>query len=98
MTEEQLQADVLELCGRYGLIVLAIPDSRRIVHGKGWPDLVIAGYHSLLFAELKTEGGRLSSDQRAWRWKLLAAGMRWVLWRPCHLASGEIETELRAIA
>ena len=97
MTEAQLQAEVLELCGRYGLMALAIPDSRRLQHGKGWPDLVIAG-HSLLFAELKDESGQLSAGQRRWKWKLQAAGLRWVLWRPCHLASGEIDSELRAIA
>lgn len=97
MTEAQLRAEVFALCERLGLEVLYIPDSRRLEHGKGYPDLTIVGQHHMLFAELKTAEAKLSREQIRWRYLLLAAGQRVLTWRPVHLWSGEIETELARI-
>jgi hypothetical protein len=97
MTEAQLELLALASCTEHGLMVLKIPDTRKIRHGKGFPDLLILG-STLLFAELKSSSGTLDADQRRWKWRLLAAGKRWVLWRPADWYSGTIETTLREIA
>ena len=54
--------------------------SRRI--GPGFPDLVIAGKGKLLFVELKSEKGKLSTNQLEWSNALAATGARVCLWRP----------------
>jgi hypothetical protein len=97
VTEAELQASVLELCKQLGLLVFHSTDSRRDV-GRGFPDLLIAGFGGALFAELKSAGGRLEPEQTTWRYMMIAAGFRWRLWRPADWESGEIERELRAIA
>jgi VRR-NUC domain len=55
--------------------------------GKGFPDLVAIrpkGRHSerVIFAELKTDKGRLSADQSAWLVDLERSGAECYLWRP----------------
>jgi hypothetical protein len=95
VTEAQLQAEVLALAQGLGLLVFHSTDSRRDV-GPGFPDLIVLG-SALLAAETKSETGELSPDQRRWKWRLLAAGCRWVLWRPSDWHSGIIETTLREI-
>lgn len=58
-------------------------DSRH--SGAGFPDLVLVRGGALLFAELKTQGGRLTVPQKEWL-ALLAAvpGVGAVCWRPDH--------------
>jgi hypothetical protein len=68
--------------------------------GKGWPDLVLVHAGSppikhvhtpagsaqrVLFRELKSESGQLSSEQLQWGDWLTAAGADWQLWRPSML-------------
>jgi hypothetical protein len=49
----------------------------------GFPDLVLAHQtRGVLFVELKTSTGRLSTPQKEWRDTLQAAGGEWRLWRP----------------
>lgn len=96
MTEAELQASEIELAESLGLLVLEIPDSRRLKHGKGFPDLTVLG-SSLLHIENKSMTGTLSHDQRVWKWRIQAAGLRWVLWRPADWYSGIIETTFRQI-
>lgn len=60
----------------------------------GFPDLVIAGFGGVLFAELKDYGAQLSSPQNRWHWSLVAAGADWVLWRPADIISGEVDRKL----
>lgn len=95
MTEAELQAGIIALCGDLGLLVLEIPDSRRIRHGKGFPDLVIVG-RAVLFCECKDDWAALRREQTTWRYRLTAAGAQWRLWRPRDRDA--IETELRSIA
>jgi len=45
----------------------------------GFVDLVIARNGTVIHAELKTETGKLSDDQKKWR---DALGTTWRLWRP----------------
>lgn len=96
MTEKQLLAAVVELAGYFGIFVYHIYDSRR--SDPGFPDLVLAGTRGVLFAELKTDTGRMSREQAGWRWRLTAAGASWCLWRPRHLQDGTITRELKEIA
>ena len=96
MTEAELLAAVLERCEQLGLAVLHIPDSRKLTHGKGWPDLFITG-HLVLAAELKDANGRLSREQIRWRYRLQAAGVLFRVWRPADLESGAINFDLEGI-
>ena len=95
MTHFELAWHVGNLVTQYGLWSLAIPDSRRI-RLTGWPDLVILGSR-LIFRELKTEHGTLSSMQKWLGWKLRAAGQDWQVWRPHDFIDGRIETELASL-
>lgn len=97
MTEAELQDRILGLAGSLGLLSFHSTDSRRDI-GKGFPDLVIVGPRGVLFAEEKDGGGQLKPDQVTWKYRLLAGGARWVLWRPRDWDTGRIEAELRRIA
>lgn len=98
MTEHELEHEVIAEATRLKLRLLIIPDSRRLVHGKGFPDLVIVGPRSVLFVELKDDGGRLARDQLQWQYALKAAGARHLVWRPHHWRTGEIRIELQHLA
>ena len=95
MTEAELLAAVNELASYLQLFVYHTRDSRR--SDPGFPDLVLAGRRGIIFAELKSEHGRLSPWQQDWRDRLQASGARWRLWRPQELQSGDILKELKAI-
>lgn len=97
MTEDELLAAVLLLAGRLRLLAAHVEDSRALRAGAGFPDLVLAGPGGILFAELKSASGDLSTAQRRWRWMIQAAGGRWRLWRPAHWEAGLIEREMKEI-
>lgn len=59
----------------------------------GWPDLVLWRPGSLLFVEVKTDVGRVTSDQRAVLDSLAAAGAEVHVWRPRDF--DDVETRLR---
>lgn len=63
--------------------------------GAGFPDLVLVhrAKKRVLFAELKSERGKLADEQIAWRDALLDAGVEYYLWRPSDI--DEIESVLR---
>lgn len=67
ITEAQFQKRVTDLCNLLGLKVFHSGDSRRDT-GAGFPDLVIVGKpgRGVLFAELKTDKGRLTREQTDW--------------------------------
>ena len=51
---------------------------------KGWPDLVLIhpGKRRLIFAELKSDKGRISDEQVRVMGRLMAAGYPVQVWRP----------------
>lgn len=50
--------------------------------GAGFPDLVLVRGRRTIFAELKTDRGRLSSPQHEWIEALTEAGNEVYVWRP----------------
>lgn len=93
MTEAQLQAAVVKLCGLYGLKYhrQRYPPGSRA----GWPRLVVAG-RVLLFRELRRQHVKVTRAQREWGIAIGDAGGDWGIWRPGDLASGRIHKELEA--
>ena len=92
ITEKDFQRTVVEYAQALGYLVYHQVDmgrkdpetgrvsySRRI--GPGFPDLVIAGHGRVIFAELKSEKGKLTEDQKAWQ-EVLYRDAEWYLWRP----------------
>lgn len=89
ITEDQWQATVVETAQLHGWAVAHFRPARTeqgwrtpvAADGKGWPDLVLVR-DRVLFAELKSPRGRLTTDQRAWIERLTAAGQETYVWRP----------------
>lgn len=82
MSEAQFQQRILDYCALRGLLVFHDNDSRR--NTAGFPDLVIAGSRGVIFAELKTDTGRVSVDQERWLLKLRQSHQAAYVWRPSH--------------
>lgn len=82
MNEADFQRRITDTCDLMGLIWHHETDSRR--SNAGFPDLVIAGPGGVLFAELKSEKGRITSHQNFWLYRLREAGSMAVIWRPSH--------------
>lgn len=80
MNEEAFQAKVLELAELLGWRIYHTRDSRG--SHDGFPDLTLARADRLVFAELKTEKGRVRPAQEAWLVALAATGVETYLWRP----------------
>lgn len=78
MTERELQTEVIRIAKAYNWEVYFTFDSR--LSPRGFPDLVLVR-ERVIFAELKTETGRLSKEQIKWRKKLLEANAEYYLWR-----------------
>ena len=49
--------------------------------GEGFPDLVLVR-ERVIYAELKSDRGRLSDDQTIWKDRLRGAGAEFYVWRP----------------
>ena len=79
-----------------GELVYFTRDSRRAP--PGYPDLTIAGRRGVLWAEVKSERGKMQPRQQDWRYMLQASGQQWRLWRPADWTSGQIHADLRDIA
>jgi hypothetical protein len=87
VTEKVFQAQVIELARLLGYLVYHPYDSRR--SEKGYPDLTMVkpGCDDrpgrIIFAELKTNVGRVSPSQREWLQALEGCpGVECYLWRP----------------
>lgn len=80
ITEKQLQELVRELAGYLRLLCYHTHDSRR--SEPGFPDLVIVGPNGVLFRELKSARGVLTTDQEQWLSALGAACQNADVWRP----------------
>lgn len=77
--ELDFQRKVTDLCDYLHLKWHHEVDSRK--SKAGFPDLVIAG-NEVIFAELKTETGKISAAQSEWYNRLRNAGATIYLWRP----------------
>ncbi len=61
--------------------------------GAGWPDLVLVhpGTGRVIFRELKSEKGRVTSGQEAWGVWLSRCDLDWDVWRPSDMNTIAIE-------
>lgn len=79
--EKQFQSQVVELARLCGWWVYHTFDSRR--SQKGFPDLVLIRGSMLIFAELKSESGNLTKEQKEVLGKLEGTKGPYVfVWRP----------------
>lgn len=78
--EKDFQALVVDVARLFGWLIFHPYDSRRST--PGWPDLSMAREGELVFAELKTQSGRVSPEQQVWLDLLASTGNRAFLWRP----------------
>ena len=79
MTERELQELIREACRWHRLLVYHPYDSRR--SEAGYPDLTIVG-KSVLFREVKSATGRVTTAQDTWLRRLAAASADAAVWRP----------------
>ena len=100
MTEHQWMEQVVAYARLRGWLCAHVGPAQT---SKGWrtavsydgaerPDLCLVR-ERLILAELKTEAGRVSVEQRHWRIALKLAGAEHYLWRPSDWP--EVETVLR---
>ncbi len=80
-TEKEFQAAVVQEAKKLGWRVYHTHDSRK--SAAGFPDLCMVR-ERVVFAELKTEDGRLTADQANWFEDLAAACAEVHAWRPSH--------------
>ena len=93
LTEKQFQSMVVGLARQLSWRVFHPYDSRRSV--PGYPDLTLChAEHGVIWAELKTEKGRVSPAQQEWLDHLTSAGQTAVIWRPRHWADRTIQEAL----
>jgi hypothetical protein len=90
MSEQEWQRTVTELATTLGWHWYHVHDSRR--SPAGFPDLVLTR-DRVVFAELKTMRGRLSTHQIAWQHLFHTAGAEAYVWRPSDWP--EVERTLR---
>ena len=92
-TEKQFQAAVMALARINKWAFYHTHNSRH--SAKGFPDLCLVRGKRLIFAELKTDKGRVSVDQELWLAALGAVeGIEVLIWRPSSWP--EIEKVLKA--
>jgi VRR-NUC domain len=90
MTEKDWQATIIDLARLYGWLVFHPYDSRR--SPPGFPDLCMVR-ERVVFAELKTQRGRLTLQQADWLDRLRHAGAETHVWLPEDYS--EVEQTLR---
>ena len=94
-----VQGDVSERLFQYKVEQIARMNGWQVFHpaphqvrpgvyrtdGKGFPDLVLAHKsRGLIFAELKTERGKVSPQQKIWA-LAITPWAEWYLWRPSQI-------------
>lgn len=80
VTEKQFQQQVIELAKLHSWLHYFTYRSTR--SPSGFPDLVLVRDDRLVFAELKTDEGRMSPAQRQWYAALQRAANEIYVWRP----------------
>lgn len=94
LTERQLQDAIVQTARLLGWLTYHTYDSRR--SDPGFPDLVLVRGPRLIFAELKTEKGRMTAEQEHWRDLLQAVtAVEAYLWRPADWFGGDIDRILK---
>ncbi len=93
ISEKSWHETVVATAKAFGWRVYHTHDSRR--SEAGFPDLVMAR-ERVIFAELKTERGRLTAAQEAWLEALAAAGAATYCWRPSDWPAVEAELQVAA--
>ena len=78
--EAEFQADVIHRAKELGWRVYHTHDSRK--SEAGFPDLKMVRAGVLVFAELKTDKGKLSAPQASWGEDLAATRAEYYVWRP----------------
>ncbi|HEX3332581.1 MAG TPA: VRR-NUC domain-containing protein [Gaiellales bacterium] len=89
MTEHAFQTAIIDLARLLGFKVAHFRAARTAhgwrtpvaADGKEFVDLVLAKPGRLIFAECKSEAGRLTKEQRAWTAVLGAAGAEVYVWQ-----------------
>lgn len=79
VTEKEWQSRVTDFASLRGWRWWHAYDARR--SNPGFPDLVLVR-DRVIFAELKTQRGRIGTAQASWLLGLRAAGATAVVWRP----------------
>ncbi len=90
ITEAEFQGQLIDLAHIYGWKVAHFRTARTLkgwvtpvsADGKGFPDLVMVRGNRLIAAELKSERGKTTEEQRDWMRSLSDAGAEIYLWRP----------------
>jgi len=80
MSEREFQAAVMKIAHQLGWLFYHTHDSMG--SQAGFPDLVMVRGERLFYAELKTEQGKLSKEQRQWIDAIHNANGICYLWRP----------------
>ena len=80
MIEKDLMALVIREARRLGWRVYHTHDSRR--SEPGFPDLCMVRGGRVVYAELKSERGKLTAEQKRWLEDLRGAGQEAYMWRP----------------
>lgn len=81
-TEADLREQIRTLCNVYGWLMYFTHNSRR--SPAGFPDLVLAHPEKgrVIYAELKSDNGRVTPEQVSWLDALSACGQETYVWRP----------------
>jgi len=95
MSEDFLLAEAVDIAVPNGVLAFHSTDSRRDI-GRGFGDLVLVG-GNVLFVELKSATGKLSSEQISWKYRLMATGAHYAVWIPGNLESGHIEAVMEIL-
>lgn len=86
VTESELQGFVVTLARLHGWLAYHTYDSRR--SEAGFPDLTMVRDGRIIFAELKSEKGRVTAAQQRWLdWLVESSGVEVYVWRPSDLDS-----------
>ena len=90
--ESEWQKTVERIARFNGWLVYHAPDNKPDARGRvqnitaGFPDLVLVKNETLIFAELKSEIGKISSEQDAWLNAISACQVLTFVWRPSDLS------------
>lgn len=82
LTEKQFSQVIVDLARLRGWLVHRTPTWRATGTDPGFPDLVLARGRRLIFAELKSQKGKLTVEQEAWRQALDWGDQGVYCWKP----------------